>query len=162
MAAAKQEILIYQLLYQTTTPLQKPPHIFEVQQLNDTMANTVRCNRKSEIQVVGRQTGRTYISASILDSNAVPKATSTFLGSSNSIALWRILSDVTGSRKFKMAAAKPEVLISQLLNQIATPFQKLPHICGVQQLNGTMANTARCNRKQKIQDGGRQTGSTYI
>jgi len=38
------------------------------------------------------------------------------------MALFRILSDVTGSRFLKMSAAKPEVLISQLLDKIATPF----------------------------------------
>ena len=40
------------------------------------------------------------------------------------MALFRILPDVTRSRLFKMAAVKPEELISQLLNKIATPFQR--------------------------------------
>ena len=40
-----------------------------------------------------------------------------------------------------MAAAKLEVLISQLLDKIATPFQRLTPIIGVQQLNGAIANT---------------------
>ena len=31
-----------------------------------------------------------------------------------------------------------------------------------QELNGTIAVTARCNRKSVFKDGGRQTGSTYI
>ena len=41
--------------------------------------------------------------------------------------------------------AKPEVrtfqildIISQLLDEIATPFQRLPHIFGIQQLSGTL------------------------
>jgi len=46
-------------------------------------------------------------------------ATATFSGSSNSMALLTILTDVTGSRKSKMAASKPEVLIAQLLDKIA-------------------------------------------
>ena len=54
-----------------------------------------------------------------------------------------ILYDITGSRKSKMAAVKPEVLISRL-ETIATPFQWLTPIFVVQQLNGTIANTARC------------------
>jgi hypothetical protein len=46
-----------------------------------------------------------------------------------------------------MAAQKPEELISQLLDYIATPFQWLPHIFGVQQVNGPIANTAGYKRK---------------
>ena len=51
--------------------------------------------------------------------------------------LLRLLLDVTGSRCLKMATAKPEVLISQFLDLIATKFQRLSHMGGVQQLNGT-------------------------
>ena len=65
--------------------------------------------------------------------------------------------------------AKPEVrifqildIISQLLDEIATPFQRLSPIFGVQQLSGTIAITVRCNRKSDFKDGGHQTGSTYI
>jgi hypothetical protein len=42
------------------------------------------------------------------------------------------------------------------------PFQGLPHIFGVQQLTGAIPDNARFNRKSQIQDGGRQTGNTYI
>ena len=58
-----------------------------------------------------------------------------------------------------MAAAKSEIIISQLLDYIATPFQRLTLIFRVQQLNGTIANTARRNRKSDYKDGGHQTGS---
>src|SRR5208282_520345 len=62
----------------------------------------------------------TYISASRSDSDAVPTANPPFSGCSNTTAITQILPpDVTGSRLLKMAAAKPEVLISQLLDQIA-------------------------------------------
>ena len=43
-------------------------------------------------------------------------------GVRNSMALFRIRSDVTGSPKSKMAAVKPEVFISQLVDKIAKPF----------------------------------------
>ena len=46
--------------------------------------------------------------------------------------------DVTESRFFKMAAAKPEVLIYLLPDKIATPFQRLPLIFGVLEINGHM------------------------
>jgi len=59
-----------------------------------------------------------------------------------------------------MAASKPEVVITQLLDKIATPFQRLPPIFGVQQPNGTIVNSARCNRKSVLP--GHQTGSSYI
>ena len=80
----------------------------------------------------------------------------------NSMILLQLLPDVTGNRHFRMAAAKPEVLISQLLDKMATPFQRLTPIFGIQQLNNATANTVRCNRKSVFKDGGRQTGSTYI
>jgi len=43
-----------------------------------------------------------------------------FSGSSNPTVKPTILSDLTGSDKSKMAAASPEVLISPLVNMIAT------------------------------------------
>src|SRR5664279_3866482 len=89
------------------------------------MADSVRHYRKPEIQDGGLQTGSTYYSACRLHSNAISTATPTFSGSSNSMALWPILSDITGNRKSKMAAYKPEVLITQPLDYIATRFQRL-------------------------------------
>ena len=41
------------------------------------------------------------------------------------MARLRILPEVSGSRKYKMAASKPKVLITQLLDKIATKFQML-------------------------------------
>src|SRR5208282_1826984 len=121
------EIRISQLLDKIATPFQRLTPIFGVQQHNGNKANTARCNRKSAFKDGGRQTGSTYISASIPDSDAVPTDNPPFSGSNNSIAQLRILPDVTGSRFLKMAAAKLEVLISQLPYQIATPFQQLTH-----------------------------------
>jgi hypothetical protein len=40
-----------------------------------------------------------------------------------------------------MAVAKPEVLVSQLVGKIATRFQRLPHVFGVQQPEGAIGNT---------------------
>ena len=72
------------------------------------------------------------------------------------MALVRMLSGVTGSRKkIKMAAAKPEVLISQLLDKIATPVQRLIPIFWVQEFNGAIPNTVQSNWNSEIQDGGR-------
>ena len=77
------------------------------------------------------------------NSDAVPTANPPFCGSSNSMALLRILPDVTGSRFFKMAAVKPEILISQLLDKIATPLQRLTSIFRVQEVTtGSVCNSA--------------------
>ena len=43
-------------------------HVFGVMEFNGDIPNNARCNWKSEIQDRGRQTGSTYISASIADS----------------------------------------------------------------------------------------------
>src|SRR5208282_5060985 len=162
MAAAKPEVVISQLLEKISTPYQRQNPIFKVQQPNGTLANSARCNRKSVFKDGGCQTGSSFISASKQDINAVLTANPPFSGSSNPMELLRIVPGVTGSRLLKMAAAKPEVVISQLLEKISTPFQRLHTIFGVQQPNGTLANSARCNRKSAFKDGGCQTGSTYI
>ena len=62
------------------------------------------------------KTGNTNISACRLDSDAIPTATPTLSISSNSIRLVPSLPDVTGSQNSKMAAAKPEIPLSQLVD----------------------------------------------
>ena len=53
-----------------------------------------------------------------------------------------------------MAAAKPEVLIFQLVYKRATQFQRPTPYFWVQEFNGVISNTARCNLESEIQDGG--------
>jgi hypothetical protein len=74
-----------------------------------------------------------------------------------------MLCDQIASRKSKMAASKPEVLISQLVDELVTKFQRLsPFVSEVQQLNASSLIAVRSNRKSEVEDGGLQTGSTYI
>ena len=63
----------------------------------------------------------------LLDNISTPIQTANppFSGSRNSMALFRISSDVTGSQKSKMAVDKPEILICQLLDKIGKKFQRL-------------------------------------
>ena len=73
-----------------------------------THVNTVQCRSKSKIED-GRQKPEVEIeqrniSASILDSNEIPKATPTFSGSSNSVKLVWTLSDIGVSGESKMDA----------------------------------------------------------
>jgi hypothetical protein len=65
-----------------------------------------------------RQTGSTCISAA-KDSNEIPTANRMFPGSGNSMAISGRLYLGTGSQKFKMVAAKPEVPVSQHLYKTA-------------------------------------------
>src|SRR5271157_251340 len=116
----------------TATPSCRGP------ELKDTIANSARCNRKSVFKDGCIQTGSSYNSASRQDSNAVPTANPPFSGSSNPLALLRIVPDVTGNRFYKIAASKPEVVIAQLLDKIATPFQRLNLLFGIQQPIGTI------------------------
>ena len=62
--------------------------------------------------------------------NEITNAIPTFLGSSFSTELLTTLWDETGSHKYNMAAAKPEVHISQLLDEIETKLQRLPAFVG--------------------------------
>ena len=95
-------------------------------------------------------TGSSYISASRQDINTVPTVNPTFSGSSNPMELLQIAPGVTGSRLLKMAAAKSEVLNSQLPDKISTPFQRLTPIFGVLDINGTNVYTVRRNLVWKL------------
>ena len=119
------------------------------QEFKDATADVLPCKRKWEIQDGGRQT-RSKMDVLISQppdqiSTPFQLLTPKFSGCSNPMALLRIVPDVTGSRFFKMAAANPEVLISQLTDHIATPFQRLNPILGVQEVHGAISNTARCD-----------------
>src|SRR5664279_4142772 len=87
------------------------------------------------------QTGSTYISAGRQDRNEIPTATPPFPRSRSSGKLMRILWDATGRWNSKIAAAKPEVPISLLVDKIETKFQWLPPIFEVQQPSGTNGDT---------------------
>jgi len=73
------------------------------------------CRKSKMVALTGSRYEITYISARNHDSNKSLTAITTFSRSSNSVELVPILLDVNGSRKSKMAAAKPEVHVSQLV-----------------------------------------------
>ena len=94
-------------------------------QLNRTIKNIARPNRKWEIQDSGLQTGCTHISDCRHDRNTLSKAISMFLRSSYLTEQSRTFRVLTGSRKSKMAASKLGVSIFRLVNMIGTQFQRL-------------------------------------
>ena len=68
-----------------------------------------------KIQYGGRQTGSTYISGSILDSCEIPKATPMFPWTIGAMAGTSMSYVFLVSVEFKMAAAKPEVVITSVI-----------------------------------------------
>ena len=96
-----------------------------VMEFNEDIPYTMCCNRKSEIQNGGSQTGNTYISACIQHNCKIPKATPMFSGKINSRKLFSILCDASGSRKSKMAALEEEILIAQHVYNIVAKFRML-------------------------------------
>jgi len=58
------------------------------------------------------------------------------------------LSDVTGSEKSKMVAAKLRLRIFQLVHKIATKFKRLYHVFGVKLSNKDSGNVVRPNGKE--------------
>jgi len=66
MAASNLEIRISRLVDMIATKFQGLPHIFWGKVSNGTIGNTVRRNRKSEIQDGSLQSGNTYISTLLL------------------------------------------------------------------------------------------------
>jgi hypothetical protein len=75
------------------------------------------------------------------------------------MALLPMQGDVALNRKCNMAAAKPEVLISQAAGQIEEKFQRLSQLFGAGHFNGTNVNTARRRPTPEKQYGRRQTRS---
>ena len=106
-----------QLLDKIEKKFQRLPPVLGVKLSNETNGNALRPNRKWEIQHGGRQNGSTYISACRPLRNAVSTAKPMFSGSPNSMGCSSMPRDHTGSGNSNMAAAKPEVLISQLADQ---------------------------------------------
>ena len=82
-------------------------------------------NGQCKIQNGGLRIGTVNISACRWDRNEISTAKPTFSGSGNPTGLRRILCNQTGSGNYKMAASKPEVLISQLVDKIQTKSQRL-------------------------------------
>jgi len=95
----------------------------------------------------------TYISARTDDSNTISTATPTPSRFSNSVELVPILPDVNGSRKSKVAAVKPEVHVSQLVDMIESKFQRhIPCFLGWPTLYGIkrMFSDVSGRRKSKM------------
>jgi len=86
-----------------------------------------------------------YISTCRHDSNEIPTATPMFLGSSNPI--WLRLCDLIGSWKSKMAAYKPDVLISQLVDKSWITLNCLIYVFEVELFIMTIGNVVRRNLK---------------
>jgi len=59
-----------------------------------------------------------------------------------------------------MAAAKPEVLIFRLPDDVETRFQRLDPVVTAQEVSGAITDIFLCKRKSEIEDGGRETGNT--
>ena len=74
----------------------------------------------------------------------IPMATHTFSWSSIQVHLSMIPPHVTGSRKCKMATAKPEVLISKLVDMIVTKLQLLIPCFESLAIQRTKDNTVHC------------------
>ena len=138
----------------TKIPTAIPP--FSGSNFSTELLLTLELNRKSQIKYGGRKTGSTYISAPRWDRKEIPNATPTLLGSSFSMELSSTLWGQTGSQKSNNAAAKPEVLISQVLAKVDTKFQMLhPHcmgpasqwICGIHFYNNTKLRNQYYARK---------------
>ena len=66
--------------------------------------------------------------------------------------------DVTESQNSNMAAAKPEVLISQLLEETERKSNGYPYVFGVKEHEYANMDVTLSNRKSEIQDGGFMVG----
>jgi hypothetical protein len=89
---------------------------------NFSMGLSVTLSDETESQKSKMAAGNNVISrnsANTHDSNEFPTANPTFSGFSISMELLSTLSDVSGSQIQKMAVCKPEVLLSQLVHEIA-------------------------------------------
>ena len=116
---------LYLSLY--TTNLKKSngyTNVFRVKEFKWDISNTLWRKRQSEIQDGGSQTGNTYISACIQHTWNISTAITMFSRLRNSMETFPILCDASGNQIFKMAARKPEILISQPVINLAEKFQR--------------------------------------
>ena len=155
MAASKTGKPLFQLVDRIKTKFQRLNHVFEVQQSNGTIS-IVRPNRKYEIPNLVVQTGSTYTSACRQDRNEIPMAKTMFSRFSNPMGLSVYQYQYqTWSMTTKMVSFKPEVPISQLVNNIETKYSNgYTYVFGVGQHGETSDNTVRCLGMSKIEDGG--------
>ena len=102
-----------------------------------------------------------YISHSTTDRHAVPTAIPRFSGLPDSMVSLPTLADVDRYPKCNMATAKPEVVISHVLQQIDTWFQRSTQVLGVAVWT-RYTDTRRRPPTLETQDGDRQTGNSYI
>ena len=65
------------------------------------------------------------ISGSVAPRNKIPTATPTLSRSRNPMALFGLLSDVSGSWKSNMADVKPEIVVYLLIHKMVTKYQRL-------------------------------------
>ena len=61
-----------------------------------------------------------------------------------------------------MAAKKPEVTISQLVDKLETNSNGYTHVSRIQHSHGTNDNTVGLNRKCELQDGGHKLKVTIV
>ena len=102
-----------------------------------------------------------YISARRRDRDEISTNTPAFLGSSFSIKLLQTLLDETGSQKFNMAAAKPDVVLTPEVNKIAWRFRRTSTIILHIYVAGIIAEHLIYNDICGIQNCGQKTGSSY-
>jgi hypothetical protein len=70
-----------------------------------------------------------------------------FSDSTNSKKLSRKIAVGAGSQKFKMAVAKPEVLVSQLMYKIGRTSNGYLHVFGVREVKNAISIAPTQNRK---------------
>jgi hypothetical protein len=96
------------------------------------------------------------------DSKEIPEANPIFSGSKYSMAILRELNLKSGSEKFKIAAAKPEVLVSQFLGKITKKFQHLRMFLGSRNSVTLLAMLFLETGSEKFKMAAGKTGSTCI
>ena len=133
IVAAKPEVLISQLVDTLGTRFQRLLPCFLGPAIHRTMASYRQVYHHPVFQHGGLITGRDgiwagnmFISACRLARSAISTATPMFSESQNPMGSLGLLPVQTGSGKSKIVAAKPEVLISQLVDTLGTWFQRLP------------------------------------
>jgi hypothetical protein len=100
--------------------------------------------------MAGRQTGSSCNTRSILDSVEIPKPIHRYSGSTKSSDSSPTPSDIDRDRKHKMAAARPEVVVSRFgistLSSIEREIQLLP----VWQPPSCVSGLGRCRRHRRF------------
>ena len=120
------------------------------------------CKRKWKIQNGGSQTENTYISTCLPRTSIIPTTIPMFLRMMNSNKLFRSCVVQAGVKNSRWRLTNRKYLYFNHYIMLLHDFNDNIYVFEVEVFHWAISDIVWCKRKWKIQNGGSQTGNTYI